>query len=123
MQGRACALSVPLPVRYKLLAVESSLSGRCLTFIESNPQPAMTTTGDGEDMPTPPPLTQADIPAAVRAVAEALNDQLKEARPPAPPTDAGHRDPADPGVGTAPRPCKSLLFRLALFRAAKLGQV
>ena len=80
----------------------------------------MTTTGDGEDTPSLRPLTRADVPAVVRAVAEALKDQLKEERPPAPPTDAGHRDP---GEGTAPPPGKSLLLRLALFRAAKLGQV
>ena len=83
----------------------------------------MATIHDGEDTPTPPPLTRADILAVVRAVVEALKDQLKEVRPPVPTTNAGHRDPADLGEGTAPRPGKLLLLRLAPFSAAKLGRV
>lgn len=74
---------------------------------------------DGEGTTPPAPLTQADIPAVVRAVAEALKDQLKDMRSPAP-SDAGSGRPVDPGEGTAPRPGKPLL-RLAQSSAAKFG--
>ena len=76
----------------------------------------MATPGDGEGTPTMAPLTQADIPAVVQTVAEALKDQLRP-----PPSDAGHVDPANPGEGTAPRPGKSLLLRLAPITAGKRG--
>ena len=67
----------------------------------------MTTVQEGDGSGVPAPLTQADIPAVVQAVAEALKDQLKEQRPP-PPAD-GNREPADPGEGTSARTSKLLL--------------
>jgi hypothetical protein len=68
------------------------------------------TTPEGERTGLPPPsapLTQADTPAMVQAVAEALVDQLKEQRPS--PSAVVGREPADPGEGTSAKASKSLL--------------
>ena len=61
----------------------------------------------GRSPPTPSaPLTQADIPAVVKQVAEALMDQLKELRPPL--STDGSEEPADPGEGTSAKASKPL---------------
>ncbi len=70
---------------------------------------AVMTTPEGErtGLPTPSaPLTQADIPAVVQQVAEALMDQLKERRPP--PSADGGGEPSDPREGNSEKASKSL---------------